>query len=150
MCYSCWRLWQQKDHKTPAVLSTCIWVSAISRYIVQGTGARIPFALRWLLFFVGINMYVRYFSGLAHKRQVLYPSTPATCTIEHVNPVLFPCINSNKFLVLAIKPKLRPFEVTPYVCIGSHAFAMFSTHALREGRGVTHTNVMTFMNYWQN
>ena len=26
-------------------------------------------------------------------------------------------------------------KVFPYVCIGSHAFAMFSAHALREGRG---------------
>ena len=35
--------------------------------------------------------------------------------------------------------KLRPFEVSPYVCIGSHAFAMFSAHALREGRGHART-----------
>ena len=28
-----------------------------------------------------------------------------------------------------------PFEVIPYVCIGSHAVAMFSAHALREGPG---------------
>ena len=35
-----------------------------------------------------------------------------------------------------IELKLRPFEeLPPYVCIGSHAFAMFSAHALREGRG---------------
>ena len=37
-------------------------------------------------------------------------------------------------LIHALEVKLRPFEVEvlPYVCIGSHAFAMFSTHALRE------------------
>ena len=38
-------------------------------------------------------------------------------------------------LIHTLELKLRPFEVTPYVCIGSHAFAMFSAHALREGRG---------------
>ena len=30
-----------------------------------------------------------------------------------------------KILIHALELKLRPFEVTPYVCIGSHAFAMF-------------------------
>ena len=37
-------------------------------------------------------------------------------------------------LINTLELKLRPFEVTPYVCIGSHAFAMFSAHALHEGR----------------
>ena len=34
---------------------------------------------------------------------------------------------------LTIKVMLWPFEVFPYVCIGSHLFAMFSAHALHEG-----------------
>ena len=33
-----------------------------------------------------------------------------------------------------------PLKLPPYVCIGSHAFAMFSAHALREGRGHARTS----------
>ena len=29
-------------------------------------------------------------------------------------------------MIDALELKLRPFEVSPYVCIGSHAFAMFA------------------------
>ena len=36
--------------------------------------------------------------------------------------------------------KLRPFAVLPYVCIGSHAFAMFSAH----------TNVTTITHFDQH
>ena len=43
-------------------------------------------------------------------------------------------------LIHTLELKLRPFEVTPYVCIGSHAFAMFSAHALHEGRGHARTS----------
>ena len=48
-------------------------------------------------------------------------------------------IRPERILIHALELKLRPFEVSPYVCIGSHAFAMFSTHALREGRGHART-----------
>ena len=44
-----------------------------------------------------------------------------------------------RILIHILELKLRPFEVSPYVCIGSHAFAMFSAHALREGRGYART-----------
>ena len=48
---------------------------------------------------------------------------------------------SNRFdrMFHTLELKLRPFEVSPYVCIGSHAFAMFSAHAVREGRGHART-----------
>ena len=39
------------------------------------------------------------------------------------------------YLIHTLKLKLRPFEVITYVCRGSHTFAMFSAHALHEGRG---------------
>ena len=56
-----------------------------------------------------------------------------------------------RILIHAFESKLRPFEVFPYVCIGSHAFAMFSAHALREKRGIpAHTNVTTFTYFGQN
>ena len=42
-------------------------------------------------------------------------------------------------LIHALELKLWPFKVFTYVCIGSHAFAMFSAHALREGRGHVRT-----------
>ena len=56
-------------------------------------------------------------------------------------------------LIHTLELKLRPFEVAPYVCIGSHAFAMFSAHALREGRGHAlraHINVTTITHFDQN
>ena len=46
-----------------------------------------------------------------------------------------------KILIHALEFKLQPFEVPPYVCIGSHAFAMFSAHA--------HISVTTFTIFWQ-
>ena len=48
-------------------------------------------------------------------------------------------------LIHTLELKLQPFEVIPYICIGSHAFAMFSAHALREewGHIRVHINVTT-------
>ena len=31
-------------------------------------------------------------------------------------------------LIHTLELKFQPFEVSPYVCIGSHAFAMFSAY----------------------
>ena len=39
----------------------------------------------------------------------------------------------NGILIHALQFKLQPFEVSPYVCIGSHAFAMFA-HKKNYGR----------------
>ena len=41
-------------------------------------------------------------------------------------------------LIHALQLKLQPFEFFPYVCIGSHAYAMFSAHALCEKWRYTH------------
>ena len=38
-----------------------------------------------------------------------------------------------------LRIKVTALRSYPYVCIGSHAFAMFSAHALREGRGHART-----------
>ena len=40
-----------------------------------------------------------------------------------------------KILIHTLELKLWPFKVFPYIYIGSYAFAMFSAHALCEGRG---------------
>ena len=53
----------------------------------------------------------------------------------------------DRFLIHTLQLKLRPFEVTPYVCIGSHVFAMFSTW----GAGPrAHINVTTITHSGQN
>ena len=42
-------------------------------------------------------------------------------------------------LIHTLELKLQPFEVSPCVCIGSHAFAMFSARA--------HSNMTTFTHF---
>ena len=49
---------------------------------------------------------------------------------------------SDRFLIHTLQLKLWPFEVFPYVCIGSHVFATFSAHA--------HINVTTITQFGQN
>ena len=49
----------------------------------------------------------------------------------------------------ALQLTLWPFEVS-HVCVGSHLFAMFSAHALREGRGQAHINMTTITHFGQN
>ena len=37
-------------------------------------------------------------------------------------------LKQSRIFIHALELKLRPFEVSPYVCIGSHAFAMFKNY----------------------
>ena len=69
------------------------YTSNESRYIVQSTRARIPFALKGL-FFVGTNVGI---SPDWPKNANFVPANISYMhyrTLEHVNPALFPRINS--------------------------------------------------------
>ena len=47
-------------------------------------------------------------------------------------------------LIHTLELKLRHFEVSPYVCIGSHAFAMFAHKKITGARGTLTTLYQTF------
>ena len=46
-------------------------------------------------------------------------------------------------LIHTLELKLRPFEVSPYVCIGSHAFAMFAHKKITGAQGTLTTLYQT-------
>ena len=54
------------------------------------------------------------------------------------------------FFIHTFKLKICPLEFSPMFVQGSHVFAMFSAHALRDGSGYAHINMTTCTWFSQN